>query len=81
MSKEQLFKELDINKIGNTVIIRNKFFLFSYTEKELSQITNSNEKEYHGGLKCNYKNDSEEYKKLEKKLCSICQSIIGNTTN
>jgi len=79
MKKQEALKTLRIDKLGNnTVFIQNKHFNFSYTNPE-SVVKDEyiGKYRYFGGLQCEFHEESEEYKNLEKWLCEIAEKVMS----
>lgn len=76
---DNLLKRYTIDKLDNiTVHIWNKQFQFSYTIADAVVKEEFKGKyNYFGGLQCNYESDSNLYKLLEEKLCSVAKSILS----
>ncbi len=72
-------KNLRINTIGKMVSISSDNFNFCY-DKEMSNCPIANDVtniySYMGGLQCNYKEDTDEYKKLHNRLCELANYIL-----
>ena len=72
-------KHISINIIAKSVTIKSDDFSFMY-DKELSNDPRANELNdiyrYYGGLQCNFDDNSEDYKELEKKLCMFSNSLL-----
>jgi hypothetical protein len=70
---------IEITTIGKAVFIKNIDFSFMY-DKEMSNSENANNLDnvfnYFGGLQCNHKEESKEFKEFEQKLCVIANNII-----
>lgn len=73
-----MFKRLAITKIDDrTIFIGGKEFQFSYTiANSVVKDEFKNKYRYFGGLQCNYDEESEEYKNLEKWLCDLAEIIL-----
>lgn len=72
-------KALEIDVMGKTIFMSNKFFQFSYTPaKDIVKDEFKDEYRYFGGLQCEFEVDSYEYKRLEKKLCEIAEAVLAS---
>lgn len=71
--------KLEITTIGKSVFIKNTEFSFMY-DKEMSNDNNANNIDnvfsYFGGLQCNHKKETNEFKKLEEKLCILASNVF-----
>lgn len=78
MKKKEILKNYRLSKLGeNTVFIQNSHFNFSYTKADsIVKDEYKGQYRYFGGLQCNYHEDTEEYKNLEKWLCEIAESVL-----
>lgn len=76
---EELFKRMHIDKLDDeTVSIVGKDFNFSYTIADaVVKKEYLGQYRYFGGLQCNYKEDTDDYKQLEKRLCETAELILG----
>lgn len=78
MKKKEILKAYRIDKLDdNTVFINNKDFNFSFTK--IDSIVKEEfigQYKYFGGLQCNFKEGSEQYKNLEKWLIEIAEFIL-----
>lgn len=78
MKKKEILKNLEINKIDNTVFINNKHFQFSFTKADdVVKDEFKGQYRYFGGLQCNYDENSQEYKNLENYLCGISEFLLS----
>ena len=79
MKKKEILKRYELNKLDdNTIFIQNKEFNFSYTKAD--SIVKDEFKgvyKYFGGLQCNFHEESNEYKILEKWLCEIAENNLN----
>lgn len=75
---DNLLKRYNIYKLDNiTVSMYNKEFNFSYTIADaIVKEEFKGKYTYIGGLQCNYEVDSNLYRLLEEKLCSVAKSIL-----
>jgi hypothetical protein len=71
-------KQLRIDVIGNTVFINSKLFEFCYTPaNDAVKDEFKDQYRYFGGLQSEFRDDSEDYKKLENKLCDIADAVLA----
>jgi len=79
MKKQEVLKRFRIDKIGDdTIFIQNKFFNFSYTIADsVVKDEFKGQYRYFGGLQCDYDQNSEEYKNLEKWLIEIAERTLA----
>jgi hypothetical protein len=78
MTKKEILSSYRVDKLGSsTVFIRNKHFDFAYTiANHVVKDEFKDKYKYFGGLQCNYNDDTEEYKNLEKWLCEIAEQTL-----
>ena len=73
----ELPKNLHIDIIGNTVMIQNKAFNFSWTQADAVVKDEFKGKyRYFGGLQSGFDSESLEYKELENKLAELAETIL-----
>lgn len=78
--KSELLKNLEINKLGTTIMINSKEFSFCYTKADsIVKEEFKGQYRYFGGLQCNFNEGSPEYKYLEGWLCDICENLLEYT--
>ena len=67
-----------MDKLGNdTIFIQNKYFNFSYTAADsIVKDEFKGKYKYFGGLQCNYDEESENYKNLEKWLIELAENYL-----
>ena len=78
MEKKEILKAYKIEKLDdNTVFVNNNNFMFFYTIAD-SVVKDEYKGKYRyvGGLQCNFKKDSDNYKLLESWLCEIVEKIL-----
>ena len=78
MKKKEMLKNYRADRIDDqTVFIKNSHFLFSFTKADsVVKDEFKDQYKYFGGLQCNFKEGSEDYKNLEKWLIEIAEFIL-----
>lgn len=77
MNLNQYLNQIRIDVIGKTVFINSKAFEFCYTAaKHMLKDEFKDQYRYVGGLQCEFDSESEDYKKLERKLCDIAEAVL-----
>jgi len=78
MKRKEILKTYTVNVLSNdTVFIQNSHFSFSYMfADDVVKDELKGKYRYWGGLQCNFHEDSQEYKNLEKWLCEIAESLL-----
>lgn len=79
MKKKDILSSYRIDVLGsNTIFIQNRYFNFSYMKaNEIVKDELKDKYRYFGGLQCEYNQDSENYKNLEKWLCEIAEKNLN----
>jgi hypothetical protein len=83
MKKSEYLKQIKIEKLGeDTIFIQNNHFNFSYTIADMVVKEEfKGQYRYFGGLQCEFSDDSEEYKRLERWLCEIAENTFACIKN
>lgn len=78
MKKNEILNSFRLDKLGNdTIFIQNKYFNFSYTVADsIVKDEFKGKYKYFGGLQCNYDEESENYKNLEKWLIELAEKYL-----
>jgi len=79
MKKAEILKNYRVDKLDDkTVFIRSKDFDFAYTVSDsVVKDEFKGQYRYFGGLQCNFREDSIEFKNLENWLCEIVETLLG----
>jgi len=79
MKKKDILGSYRIDVLdNNTIFIQNRYFNFSYMKANNVVKDELKDKyRYFGGLQCEYSQDSENYKNLEKWLCEIAEKNLN----
>ena len=79
---KEILTNYKITKIGQTIIIDNQYFLFSFTKADsIVKQEYKGKYRYFGGLQCNFHHESHEHKTLESLLCDIAELLVCNLNN
>lgn len=76
MTKQELFKSVEINVRTGTVFIQNKHINFMYNGLDIIKPEFRAEYRYFGGLQCGYEQGTSEFARIEKWCCELAESIL-----